>query len=245
MVVHQLYENRNYDIHTNGELSAITKLGRVTDAAIVFDVGANRGDWTDSAARTFPRARIHSFEILPETFAHLRARFGDTAGIAINNVGLSDAEGTLTVYFSPDRDDLATCVVGFSEEFHNYRPRSCPVSVTTGDRYCAARGIDTIDFLKVDVEGYEPQVLRGFSGMLGRGSIGAIQFEYGYINIDTHFLLKDFYAYLSPFNMVIGKIYPDYVDFRPYRHVHEDFYGPNYLAVRADRQDLLRLLSNP
>jgi len=67
--------------------------------------------------------------------------------------------------------------------------------------------------------------------MLKNGQIKIIQFEYGMININTHFLLKDFYDYLEAFDMKIGKIYPSYVDLREYRHIDENFYGPNYLAI--------------
>jgi len=245
LTIHKGYENLNYDFGTNGEISVITKLAKVGRITTVFDVGANRGDWTDIATKTFPGVHIHSFEIVPETVGYLRNRFGSTANIVINDVGLSDTEGRLNVYFSPERHEIATCVADFSETFHNYHPEARSVSVTTGDRYCAAKRIENIHFLKIDVEGFEPQVLRGFNGMLNRGRIDVVQFEYGYVNIDTHFLLKDFYDYFSQFNMTIGKIYPDFVDFHPYRHVDENFYGPNYLAVRSDRQDLLQLLGNP
>jgi hypothetical protein len=74
-------------------------------------------------------------------------------------------------------------------------------------------------------------VLRGFEETMGRDAIDIIQFEYGRVNIVTHFLLRDFYEYLEPRGYVIGKIYPGYVDFRPYSVDFEDFRGPNYLAV--------------
>jgi FkbM family methyltransferase len=244
VAAHKGYENLNYDLSTNGELSTIKKLAKM-GATTVFDVGANEGDWTDLAVQAFPQAKIHSFEIVPQTFSHIHSRFGGHANVALNNIGLSDNEGTTSIYFSPDRNFLATCVPGFSEEFHQYKPEPQTVSVTSGDLYCSRNGIKKIDFLKVDVEGFEPQVLRGFKNMLSERRIEVIQFEYGYINIDTHFLLKDFYDYLTPFGMTLGKIYPDRVDFRPYRHVDEDFYGPNYLAVRSDRKDLIELLGKP
>ena len=112
-----------------------------------------------------------------------------------------------------------------------------------GDIFCAEKGIDNIDFLKIDVEGYEHKVLKGFEGILKRGGIKVIQFEYGYVNIDTHFLLKDFYDYLQSFGMKLGKIYPSYVDFREYEYKDEDFYGPNYLAVHQSCKSIIDLLS--
>lgn len=51
------------------------------------------------------------------------------------------------------------------------------VKVETGDAFCAARGIRKVDFLKVDAEGHDFEVLKGFSQMLARSDIGMLQFE--------------------------------------------------------------------
>ena len=47
------------------------------------------------------------------------------------------------------------------------------------------------------------------------------------------FLLRDFYLLFAGYGYVVGKIYPDYVEFRDYDLGDEDFIGPNYLACRA------------
>lgn len=245
LTIHKAFENLNYNIHSNGELCVMAKLSRTGGITTLFDVGANLGEWSYLAMNRFPDAIIHAFEIVPQTFDRLRLRFAEEDNVVLNSIGLAENEGAIDVHFSAERHALATCVPGFSEQFHRYRPAALSVAVTSGDRYCAQRGIERIGFLKIDVEGFEPQVLRGFGDMLNAGRIDVIQFEYGYINIDTHFLLKDFYDYLSPFGMRIGKIYPDYVEFRPYKHAHEDFYGPNYLAVRSDRRDLIEIFGRP
>jgi len=57
------------------------------------------------------------------------------------------------------------------------------------------------------------------------------------------FLLKDFYDYLRAFGMKIGKIYPNYVEFRSYTLQDENFYGPNYLAVHSSEELLIKALS--
>jgi hypothetical protein len=44
--------------------------------------------------------------------------------------------------------------------------------------------------------------------------------------------------------MRIGKVYPTYVEFREYDVGHEDFLGPNYLAVHASMTSLLRDLAH-
>jgi hypothetical protein len=47
------------------------------------------------------------------------------------------------------------------------------------DEYCAERGIDRIDFLKLDVEGAELEVVTGAGQLLERGAIRAILLEVG------------------------------------------------------------------
>jgi FkbM family methyltransferase len=230
---HKEYENLDYDFYRNGEAAVLQKLADRQHFSTILDVGANEGNWSLLASKLFPQAIIHSFEIFPETYTRLVESCQHRENIMCHNIGLSDTEETASVYFSPDKSAVTTCVPNFSEQFHNYQPQTFEAEVSIGDMFCANKGIKTIDFLKIDVEGYEHKVLKGFEGMLKKGNIKIIQFEYGYINIDTHFLLKDFYDYLGTFEIRIGKIYPSYVDFREYRHSDENFYGPNYLAVHS------------
>jgi hypothetical protein len=70
-----------------------------------------------------------------------------------------------------------------------------------------------------------------------------VQFEYGYVNVLTKHLLRDFHQLLEAAGLVVGKIYPNHVDFRTYRLPDEDFLGPNYLAVRRSQERLIAALS--
>ncbi len=60
-----------------------------------------------------------------------------------------------------------------------------------GDEFLAREGIGRVDFLKLDVEGAEHLVLQGLNEYLQKGRIRLVQFEYGLVNILTHFLLRD------------------------------------------------------
>jgi hypothetical protein len=62
------------------------------------------------------------------------------------------------------------------------------------------------------------------------------------VNIITHFLLRDFYELLEGRAYAVGKLFPDHVDFRPYVLEDEDFLGPNYIAVRKMRPDIIAAL---
>jgi FkbM family methyltransferase len=234
----RLYNNVNYDAEANGERRVLERLGHGRIEHI-FDAGANVGDWLLLARRHCPSAAIHAFEVVPATFDELRRRVAADSRVILNPVGLAERSGTIEVFHCPDDPDVSSVF-----PYPTGRP-SLPVAgvVTTGDEYCAAHGIAHIDFLKLDVEGLELPVLRGFERMLSNGAVDVIQFEYGFVNILPKFLLSDMYELLHARLYVVGKIFPSYVDFREYELKDEDFQGPNYLAVRAARADLIALLS--
>lgn len=243
--LHKSIENCDYNLDRNGERWVIERISSTRPVRTAFDVGANVGDWTQAALQHFPSAAIHAFEIAPETFRVLRAQTIDCSRVVANNLGLSDEVGVIDLHFDPNKSGLATAVAGFAEHFHGYEPQRLALPVTTGDQYCQEKGISRIELLKIDVEGHEPSVLRGFEKLLGEGSIDAVQFEYGFVNAHVGFLLKDFHELFARFDMRVGKIYPNHVDFRPYGYADENFYGPNYLAVRESDTELIEALEAP
>jgi hypothetical protein len=70
-----------------------------------------------------------------------------------------------------------------------------------------------------------------------------IQFEYGYANALSRFLLRDYYTLFDAYGYRIGKIYPKRIEFKEYDVEDENFWGPNYIAVRNDLADLQKALS--
>ncbi len=232
------HANLDYELASNGEDFVLTVLSRLNPTLIV-DAGANVGDWTLAARQRCPAARIHAFEISPPTFATLRQRTAADPHIHCVNLGLSDAAAAITIRHYSDAPAL-TSASGYP---HPFAHTELTAQVVRGDWHLAALGITHIDLLKIDVEGMEDQVLRGFDGLLSQGQVDLVQFEYGRVNILSHTLLADFHAFFKARGYVVGKVYPGYVDFRPYDMADEDFRGPNYLACRADRADLLQALA--
>lgn len=223
----------------NGEAHLLEVLA-TQPIRVVFDVGANVGDWTDLALATFGDARIHSFELIPDTARLLQERFAGDERVTVNATGLDAEAAEITVHYYPSFSEgsgLHDAHVGVGSETRDAK-------VVTGDDYCREHGIDSIDFLKLDVEGNEGRVLQGFEGMLARGSIRVIQFEYGVPNIVSRVFLADLYERLEQRGYLVGKVYPRRVDFSAYdRRVHEDFRGPNYVAVAAGETALIDRLA--
>lgn len=223
------FANVSYDAESNGEGFVLATLAGFSPR-IVFDAGANAGDWTLLARRHCPSAQIHAFEISPPTFQILSGRLAGEPGVVANNVGLADRDGTVRIRHYDGLEALTTS----ADYPHPFPYRELDAAVTTGSSYAENKGIAHIDLLKIDVEGMEFPVLRGFEPLFQRRAIDAVQFEYGRVSIVNRFLLRDFHAFFRERGFHVGKIFPNYVDFREYDMADEDFLGPNYLACRAE-----------
>jgi len=228
------YHNVNYDGSVNGELFVLQALGDV-DAECVFDVGANVGSWTRLACSAFPNATIHCFEIDEDTCHTLADDVRHLKRVVVNGCGLSDAAGEAWFKSYPGAPAL-TSMFDYPHPVPSVNKHGL---VTTGDCYVESNGIGRINFLKIDVEGAERRVLNGFERTISHRLIDAIQFEYGRASILARQFLRDLYEFLTERGYAIGKILPNYVDFRPYALSDEDFRGLNYLAVLKSRSDAI------
>ena len=125
----------------------------VKPGAVIFDVGANFGYYGLMLAEALDRrCEVHAFEPTATTFGRL------THHIALNRMecvhahrlALSDAPGTASMRGRAGNSGAAFIDSGAGE-----------VPVTTLDAFVAERRIKRLDFVKIDVEGFEERVLRG------------------------------------------------------------------------------------
>ena len=233
------YEGSNArlrDIANNGEGRVLDLLG--PNLGVVFDVGANVGDWTQRALAAGAQS-VHAFEISPATAAGVAKRYDGDGRVRVNAFGLSSAPGTITIHHYPDHPALTT----ITDYPHDAASTAIEAPVSTGDTYMAETGVERIDFLKLDVEGAEPSVIEGFAKAFGNGAIGAVQYEYGRVCILTKYLLRDFYEQMTAYGFTVGRIAPSGVEFMPYDMALETFADSNWVAVHRDHPEWITRLS--
>jgi FkbM family methyltransferase len=237
---YQGFDNQDYDHSSNGEEFVLRTLAQVHPAAVIMDVGANRGDWAKMAVGAVPGGSVHALEVIPATYAKLLETCAQLPNVTPYNLGLGEVSGRLEFSVAKGRDELASGLAGVHGDFHKFDFYTVDCPMLTGDAFCERHALPRIDFLKLDVEGLEPMVLRGFTRMLGENRIGAVQFEYGQLNLKARFFLGDFHEFFGRYGMKVGKIYPNHVDFRDYHFTQDNLTGPNFLAVSAAEPELLR-----
>lgn len=162
------------DLHTNGEGWLVERVAM--KAHLFVDVGANVGAWALHFAARMPKPRGLLLEPAPSTVARLREILAEARlpGLEIVAAAAGDTAGTAPFQAEADFGETSSLVVGHSRK----DAKSIVVPVVTLDQILGERGIETVDVLKVDAEGYDLKVLQGARGYLSRQAIKVIQFEY-------------------------------------------------------------------
>jgi len=229
----RLLHSENVDPRTNGEFLVLRRLVPFLDT--VIDVGANHGLWSRHVLTLRPDARVVCSEIVSETREALRRSVPQAT---VLDFGLSDHAGDVPLKHYPDDDRLSSMF----DYPHSYRAEWLTEHVETGDSVVEAEKLTRVDMLKIDAEGADLAVLRGFGGALESGTIRVVQFEYGYACVVARTFLLDFYELLEGYGYRLGKVHRDGVEFVPYRLELENFFGPNYLAVHSSAPEIVELL---
>ena len=224
------------EMRSNGELLFMKK--NLPGRRIVFDIGANIGQWSYLALQLNPAIELHCFEP-SQSFNILSARFQSHPNVVCNRIGMGEEPGESRLWLFDQNSGLNSLYrrTGL-EGLGLARPaRSELIRMETVDRYCATRRIDTIDYCKVDVEGHELAVLKGMRKMLSSGRVKIIQFEYGGTFIDARVLLKDFFEFFADLPYRLHKIYPDRARSVPrYSQSLENFQYQNWVSVAWDHR---------
>ena len=183
----------------NNVLSFVRDNSLQDSPLIIFDVGANKGQYSTNLIK-FMRGReirLHCFEPGHETFRVLSSSLEGHNNVTLNNFGLSNEKSEGLLYYDKAGSGLASLYKRQLDYFGIEFEQSETVALDTLDNYMAAKNIEAIDLLKIDVEGNELNVLQGALRSLSEGRIRAIQIEFGGCNIDSRTFVRDFWNLLS------------------------------------------------
>jgi len=139
---------------------------------LAFDIGANRGDTTAELLTQYNK--VVCFEPTPSLQSHLQQRF-QNSNVEIVNKGLANSEGIKTFFISDTWGGVLSTLA------ENWKTKSRFVNVgnwheqvsiqtTTLDKAIEYYGIP--DFIKIDVEGYEYEVIQGLTKLLDNTLFG-------------------------------------------------------------------------
>ena len=147
------------------------RLGR---RSVCVDVGCHKGSFLRWMMELAPEGTFYAFEPLPELYKNLAASF-PLPQVKVFNLALSNQAGFVTfnhVISNPAYSGLC------KRKYDRPNETDCTISVTTDLLDNIVEGKDHIDFIKIDVEGAELQVLQGAIRTISRCR-PIIVFEHG------------------------------------------------------------------
>ncbi len=158
----------------------------IKDAGIktVIDVGANVGDFAKIVREVLPSAKIYSFEPLPDCFEKMKNALPGDKNFFPVNLAAGSKEDTLKFYrsfHSPsssflEMEDLHKEAFPQSQQGQSAEP--IDVKVSTLDSIFADKNPERNIFLKIDVQGFEKEVMAGAPEILSKTSIVLIEMSF-------------------------------------------------------------------
>jgi FkbM family methyltransferase len=175
----------------------------------VLDVGANAGQFARRVFSSLPDCIVHSFEPLPGPFTALQQVAADHPQLHCHNFALGERGGAVTIHtgeYTPSSSLLRP-----AQHLTDSMPRVVPhrdmdISVMRLDDWAAATSLTFPLLVKLDVQGYELQVIRGGMETLRRAA--AILTEISFVELyENQPLFADIIEAMSRMGFRLADIY--------------------------------------
>lgn len=223
------------DYKISGERHLLKNIVPKYSPTLIFDVGANVGNYT-LEARKYNRCPIFSFEPNPPTANQLKINIRECTNTSIFEIGMSNIKGSAEIFDDSTKESTSQASL-YSEvisDFHHHEVKSTHIALTTIDEFCSDKNIKNISLLKIDTEGNEFKILEGAKQMISANQIDIIHFEFNSMNIASRVYFKDFFKVLSNYNLY--RLLPHSILKLDYLNPveYEIFAFQNIIAIRKD-----------
>lgn len=135
----------------------------MSSAPVVYDIGANVGCWSRLMLSLKPNAKIEAFEPLESHVKMFNASLGHNPWVRIHRVALGpeDTQLALNVTSFSDSASFLSPTEELAKDFEVTAGPTAVVDVVNLDRFAATHGLPAPELIKLDVQGYEIEALRG------------------------------------------------------------------------------------
>lgn len=232
------------DFHESGEIYVMKYIkdeyAKNKASIIVFDVGANVGNYSQEILKQFSSCDLNLFCFEPSSrmFKTLSTNVANEKA-KLYNFGFGSDNATKNLFSAEIDSGLGSIYQRRLDHLGVKMKKTEDIAIKVLDEFCAENLINRVHFLKIDVEGNELEVLKGAAKMINENCIDFIQFEFGGCNIDSRTYFQDFYYFLKDkyniYRIVKNGLYP----IEKYKEEHEVFLTINYLCESKHRKEKL------
>jgi len=200
---------------------------------IVFDAGANVGHWLQEFRKLVSvKTRMYAFEPQPTAAAKIRQL--NLPDCEVLEVALGEQPGKMTFYTSHDTDTMGSLYERADTYAEGKQYHETEVIVLRLDDFVKQRGIDRIDFMKMDLEGGEFGALNGATECMRTGVLHAFSFEFGISNVNSRVFFRDIYDLVAGHRYDIFRVTPAgrFIQLRSYTEDDESFARTSTFVAR-------------
>lgn len=188
------------DIETSGEAFFLRAFTRSCGCAVAADVGAHLGEYT-AHLLGLGVDKVIAFEPMPPLAERFEKRFAADPRVILRKVALGELTGRTELRYPQGNPTSTIAARGDGHQRYIEVPLvSINVPIVTLDEALAEAGVAP-DFLKIDVEGYEREVLAGAPRLIASGKVKAIQIEFTYVNMIRGVSAPDIAALLPGYQL--------------------------------------------
>jgi FkbM family methyltransferase len=189
----------------------------------IVDVGANRGQFALVSRKIFPDAKIHSFEPLDEPAKIFETVFLEDSNVHLHRCAIGSENKTMAIHVSEHDDSSSLLPIGKKQSELFPHTGESEIRETLVQPLFEAISIDEISsnaLLKIDVQGFELEVLKGCQSTLSKFT--HVYVECSFIELyEGQALANEIIDFLHKNNFVLIGI-------------HNTYYSRNGQAVQAD-----------
>jgi FkbM family methyltransferase len=153
----------------------------------IIDGGAFEGEITAQYVAAFPDAHVWAFEPTPAQVERLRTRFAYEPRVTIVPAALGAVEGRaeLALNDAPATNSLLSLdlATGAYLDHPVLTEGAVDVAVETLDGFCQKQGLESLSIVKLDVQGWEDQVIAGARQILRRGHVDLFFTEVNFVYV--------------------------------------------------------------
>lgn len=189
----------------------------------VVDIGANRGQFALIARKIFPQAKIHAFEPLEEPARTFKKIFADDPNVDLRSCAIGPAKSISTMHVT--RDDDSSSLLPITSAQSSLFPSTAEketrqVTVLPLSQALDKASLPPASLLKIDVQGFELEVLKGCEELLDRFS--HLYIECSFIELyQRQALAHQVIAWLESRGFTLAG-------------VHNLYYAKNGMAIQGD-----------
>ena len=204
---HELYINNDesalyHIVNSTKKIENLVNNINMKTIRTVFDIGANCGLFAYFIKKKFPESTVYCFEPIEELSGCIEKNVNSFSNVHIVKKAMSDTSGLdIAFYQNPKSQQtnsiLLNSVIDYCTES---KINSISVQSETLDNFCEQHDINSIDVLKVDIQGAEYKMLQGAKNTLSKVTLAF--FEITFLDNDIVETLSLIKSYLKHYKVI-------------------------------------------